>query len=41
MNAIVQTFRRYNYLVVSNHEEDRFLEDLKDRSNYLDKYLNI
>ena len=41
MNAIVQTFRRYNYLVVSNHEEDRFLEDLKDRSNYLDKYLSI
>jgi len=41
MNAIVQTFRRYDYHVVSNHEEDRFLEDLKDRSNYLDKYLNI
>ena len=41
MNAIVQTFRRYNYHVVSNHEEDKFLDDLKDRSNYLDKYLNI
>ena len=41
MNAIVQTFRRYNYHIVSNHEEDKFLDDLKDRSNYLDKYLNI
>ena len=41
MNAIVQTFRRYNYHVVSNHDEDKFLDDLKDRSNYLDKYLNI
>jgi len=41
MNAIVQTFRRYSYIVVSNHEEDKFLEDLKKRSNYLDKYLNI
>ncbi len=41
MNAIVQTFRRYNYTIISNHEEDKFLEDLKDRSNYLDKYLNI
>lgn len=41
MNAIVQTFRRYNYNVVSNHEEDKFLEDLKARSDYLDKYLNI
>jgi len=41
MNAIVQTFRRYGYLVISSHDEDKFLEDLKDRSNYLDKYLNI
>lgn len=41
MNSIVQTFRRYNYNVVSHHEEDKFLEDLKDRSDYLDKYLNI
>ncbi len=41
MNAIVQTFRRYDYNIVSNHEEDKFIEDLKDRSNYLDKYLNI
>jgi hypothetical protein len=41
MNSIVQTFRRYNYNVVSHHEEDKFLEDLKERSKYLDKYLNI
>lgn len=41
MNAMVQTFRRYNYNVVSNHDEDKFLEDLKSRSNYLNKYLNI
>jgi Mg/Co/Ni transporter MgtE len=41
MNEIVQTFRRYSYNVISNHEEDKFLEDLKKRSNYLDKYLNM
>ena len=41
MNSIVQTFRRYGYTVVSNHEEDKFMEDLKERSDYLDKYLNI
>lgn len=41
LNNIVQTFRRYNYNVVSKHEEDKFLDNLKDRSNYLDKYLNI
>ncbi|QAA81911.1 CBS domain-containing protein [Aequorivita sp. H23M31] len=41
MNSIVQTFRRYNYTVISHHQEDKFLEDLKERSKYLDKYLNI
>lgn len=41
MNSIVQTFRRYNYNVISHHEQDKFLEDLKERSDYLDKYLNI
>lgn len=41
LNSIVQTFRRYNYIVVSQHDEDKFIEDLKERSKYLDKYLNI
>lgn len=41
MNAIVQTFRRYGYNIVSNHAEDKFLDNLKERSNYLNKYLNI
>lgn len=41
MNAIVQTFRRYSYNVVSNHDEDKFMEDLKERSDYLNKYLNM
>ena len=41
MNEIVQTFRRYSYDIVSNHDEDKLLEDLKNRSRYLDKYLNI
>lgn len=41
MNNIAQTFRRYNYVVISHHEEDKFIDDLKERSQYLDKYLNI
>lgn len=41
LNNIVQTFRRYNYTIVSRHAEDKFLKDLKERSQYLDKYLNI
>jgi len=41
VNEIIQSFRRYNYKVLSNHEEDFYLEELKDRTNYLKKYLNI
>ena len=40
-NEIIQSFRRYNYTVLSKLKEDLYLEDLKDRSNYLQKYLNI
>ena len=41
INNIVQTFRRYSYNIVSNHQEDTFLENLKERSKYLEKYLNM
>ncbi len=40
-NAIFQTFRRYGYEVISEHPEDSLSLSLKDRSRYLDKYLNI
>lgn len=41
LNEIIQTFRRYSYNIISGHEEDSYIESLKDRSDYLDKYLNI
>jgi len=41
MNSIAQTFRRYGYNVVSEHEEDKMNDELKERSDYLNKYLNI
>ncbi|TBX69493.1 CBS domain-containing protein [Flavobacterium silvisoli] len=41
MNEIIQTFRRYNYEIVSEHHEDNYLNSLKERSEYLDKYLNM
>ena len=41
LNETIQTFRRYNYKVLSAHQEDVFLKNLKERSDYLDKYLNI
>jgi Mg/Co/Ni transporter MgtE len=41
VNDIIQTFRRYNYTIVSEHQEDAYLSTLKERSDYLDKYLNL
>ncbi|WP_162127131.1 CBS domain-containing protein [Flavobacterium phycosphaerae] len=41
LNEIIQTFRRYNYEIISEHHEDNYLNTLKERSEYLDKYLNM
>ena len=41
VNEIIQSFRRYNYEIISEHHEDDYLNTLKERSEYLDKYLNI
>ena len=40
-NKVVQTFRRYNYHILFGNSDDEFLEDLKNRSDYLNKYLNV
>ncbi|WP_158975621.1 CBS domain-containing protein [Cellulophaga sp. L1A9] len=41
LNEIIQTFRRYNYTILFGNNDDQFLEDLKERSDYLNKYLNV
>ena len=41
INEVIQTFRRYGYTILSGSVDDYFLEDLKQRSDYLDKYLNV
>lgn len=41
MNDIIQTFRRYNYEIISEHHEDNYINNLKERSDYLEKYLSI
>ncbi len=41
MNEIIQTFRRYDYEIITEHQEDNYLNNLKERSDYLDKYLNM
>ena len=40
-NDIIQTFRRYGYEIISDHQEDNYINNLKERSDYLDKYLNM
>ena len=41
INEIIQSFRRYNYEIISEHQEDNYINTLQERSDYLDKYLNI
>ena len=41
LNEVIQSLRRYGYNIISQHHEDAFNKNLRDRSKYLDKYLNI
>ena len=41
MNEVIQTFRRYNYSILFGNNDDQFMEDLKQRSDYLNKYLDV
>ena len=41
INNTMLSFRRYGYLILSETHEDKYLDNLKDRSDYLEKYLNI
>ena len=39
-NEIIQSFRRYNYTILTKHQDDFYLEELKNRADYLQKFLN-
>ena len=41
VNDIIQSFRRYNYEIISEHTQDDYLTILKENANYLEKYLSI
>ena len=41
LNEILQSFRRYEYEIISEHSEDIYMQSLKERLDYMDKYLNI
>ncbi len=40
INEIIQSFRRYKYTILTKHQDDFYLEELKNRSEYLQKFLN-
>jgi len=41
INEIIQTFRRYDYNIISRFEEDLHLQELKDHSDFLRRYLEM
>ncbi|WBL21981.1 MULTISPECIES: acetoin utilization protein acuB [unclassified Zunongwangia] len=41
ITEVIQSLRRYGYSIISQHQEDSFNKNLRERSKYLDKYLNI
>lgn len=41
LNEILQTFRRYGYDILTAAQDDAYLDTLKERSDYLSKYLEL
>ncbi|MEN8193143.1 MAG: CBS domain-containing protein [Bacteroidota bacterium] len=41
VNEVIQSLRRYEYEVITESKNDLLIEELKDRSEYLNKFLNI
>ena len=41
INELIQLFRSYKYSIVNHLFEDSYLDDLKKRSEYFFKFLNI
>ncbi|MBJ2176101.1 acetoin utilization protein acuB [Aureibaculum sp. A20] len=41
LNNTIQSFRRYNYTILNSFHVDEYLNTLKERSDYLQKYLDI
>jgi len=41
INEIIQTFRRYDYEIITQMEEDLHLQELKDHSDFLRRYLEM
>lgn len=40
-NELIQSFRRYNYEILTQHENDLLMDQLKERSLYLHKFYDL
>ena len=41
INNTLLSFRRYNYRILNEFKKDKYIDELNERSEYLQKYLNI
>lgn len=41
INDVIEAYRRYEYKIISQVQDDRYIEELKNRSAYLQKFLDI
>lgn len=41
VNEVYRALRRYNYNILTSNDNDLYLEELQERSNYLQKFLDI
>lgn len=41
LSEILQTFRRYGYTILLEKKDDLYLQELKEKSDYFEKYLNV
>lgn len=41
LKHLLPTLRRYGYTILSEHQEDEWLEKIQSNASYLEKYLSI
>ncbi len=41
LNAILNDFRRYEYHIISDNVDDKYIQDLKERSDYLTRFFEL
>lgn len=41
INSTIQDFRRYEYEIMTSHQDDDYIQEIKENSIYLERYLSI